>query len=260
MKKLFCLLLALVMLMTASLALAEETAQARDPQMFPNIYFGADHHLALEVFKNGWSQGYSFSDVPSWETKTLSDGTGVYVMTLASVTTETDNLPTTAKLYFVNETLAAAVQEVSIPEGADVSMFKTYLNQYLGSSHVALDLGMIGNAAELLGEDAHLEDREEAWPYVVSSTMNVDGTETPVTINAMLAARVIDNTLYVAEFPYKKASEKKAAAGKDLAEMEGYDKLTEEEKNAVELYAEFLQQQQKEILAQYSDFLLKKHQ
>ncbi len=259
MKKLFCLLLALALLMTASFALAEETVQARDPQEFPNIYFGANHVLALEVFKNGWSHGYSFSDVPSWETRTLSDGTGVYVMTLASVTTETDYVPMTAKLYFVNETLAAAVQVVTIPEGADASMFKTYLNQYLGSGSVALDLGMIGNAAELLGEDAHLEDGTEAWPYVVSSTMNVEGTETPVTIHAMLAASVVDNTLYVAEFPYKKASEEKAAA-QDLANLQGYGELTAEEQNAVQLYAEFLRKQQNETLEQYIDFLLKKHQ
>ena len=57
-----------------------------------------------------------------------------------------------------------------------------------------------------------------------------------------------------------KEMKKTLAAGKDLTEMEGYDKLTEEEKNAVQLYADFLQQQQDQTLAQYIDFLVKKHQ
>ena len=258
MKKLFCLLLAVSLLMSASLALADETVQAREPQAFPNIYFGANHVLALEVFKAGWSHGYSFSDIPEWDTVTLSDGTQVYVMTLASVTTETDYLPMTVKLYFNNEMLAAAVEEIEIPEGADASMFKTSMNQSLGSNPVPLDLSKIGSAAELLGEEAHLEDGQDVWPYVVTGVVNTNGTETPVTLDAMVTAHIEGNTLYIAEFPYKKTSEK--AAAQDLTELKGYGELTGEEQNEVQLYAEFLKQQQNETLEQYIDFLLKKHQ
>ena len=69
MKKLFSLLLAVALLMSASFVLAEEAGQALDPQSFPYIYFGADNITAREVFKHGWGLQYSFSDIPAWETR-----------------------------------------------------------------------------------------------------------------------------------------------------------------------------------------------
>lgn len=80
--------------------------------------------------------------------------------------------------------------------------------------------------------------------------------ERPV-ISAVITMNETDGRWYVAEFPYGTAAGN--AAPKELAETEGYDKLTAEEKNAVQLYAEFLQKQQKDALAQFVQFLLQKH-
>ena len=87
--------------------------------------------------------------------------------------------------------------------------------------------------------------------------VNVDGN--PSVVNVMLVAHIADNKLYMAELAYKKA-ESNTVGGQNLAEVEGFDKLSAEEQSAVRLYAEFLQKQQSELLKQYVDFLQTKHQ
>ena len=262
MKKLVALVLAAVLMMSVSLALAEEGAAVRGVTESPSVYFGADWHDALETFNNGWkSTGqYSYSDTPENEARTLADGTSVFVMTLPGVPDEKGYaMQMTAKLYFIDDKLVAAVQELPVPEGRDASAYKETLNFVMGTTPVPLDTNAkIGNALEVVGEDAHLEDGQDTWIYEVSVPTYVEGNLTYVTVNAMMTAHVVDNTLYVAEFPYQKAGT--SAAAQNLAEIEGYDKLTAEEQNAAQLYAEFLQKMQKETLKDYINFLLTKHQ
>ena len=68
MKKLFCLLLAVTLLASASLALAEDpSVKVREPSEFPNIFFGGGQRKALEIFTNTWKTTFSYSDTPSWK-------------------------------------------------------------------------------------------------------------------------------------------------------------------------------------------------
>ena len=256
MKKLFALILAVVLMLSASLALAEDAALAnsRDTHSFPYVAIGSDWHEALETFNAGQ---YSYSDTPENEAITLSDGTSIAVMTLpAEKTDNTMAVPTIVKLYFMDNKLVAAVQIADVPEGYDPARFAESMASVMGYAPTALDTSKLSaRAMELLGETAHLEDGVNAWPYDLA--VNVDGN--PSVVNVMLVAHIADNKLYMAELAYKKA-ESNTVGGQNLAEVEGFDKLSAEEQSAVRLYAEFLQKQQSELLKQYVDFLQTKHQ
>ena len=261
MKKLLALILAVVLMLSASLALAEDAAlaNARDTHSFPYVAIGSDWHEALEAFNAGWkgSGQYSYSDTPENETITLSDGTSIAVMTLpAEKTDNTMAVPTTVKLYFMDNKLVAAVQFADVPEGYDPARFAENMADVMGSAPVALDTSKLSaRALELLRETAHLEDGVNAWPYDLA--VNVDGN--PSVVNVMCVTHIVNNTLYIAELAYKKA-ESNTVGGQNLAKIEGFDKLSAEEQSAVRLYAEFLQKQQSELLKQYVDFLQTKHQ
>lgn len=56
MKKLLALILAVVLMLSASLALAEDAAltNARDTHSFPYVAIVSDWHEALETFNAGW--------------------------------------------------------------------------------------------------------------------------------------------------------------------------------------------------------------
>ncbi len=259
MKKLFCLLLAVTLLASASLALAEDpSVKVRKPSESPNIFFGGDQRKALEIFTSTWKTTFSYSDTPSWKTVTMADGTLVYIMVLDAVPSENEYmLPTTVKFYFINEKLAAAVQEVRIPEGTDPAILRDSFNHVMGGNPVPLDPEKNRSALELLGEDAHLEAGQDAWPYTVATYADVNTGDGRAVLDAVMTCHVDGDTMYIAEFPYSKSAGKSGAA-QDLSEIDGYSRLTEEEQNMVKLYAEFLQKQQNETLAQYIDFLLKK--
>ncbi len=262
MKKLFALLLALCLLMTASLApaedvSAEESLKVRDLTNYPSITFGKDSHTALKAFVEHWSTSFSFSKEPSTEAITLEDGSKVYVMTLPAGPSE-EGVPMTVKFYFVNEKLAAAVQEVSLPEGSDYAAFKASADYSMRVAVEPLDLQKVGKAlTELIGEAAHLEAGQDAWVYTVADYVNDPDAASPM--SAVLTARGDGDKVYMAEFLYGTPAAGKVG-GQNLAELEGFDKLTSEEQNAVSLYAEFLQKQQKETLEEYIAFLLNKHQ
>ena len=261
MKKLLALILAVALMLSASLALAEDAAlaNARDTHSHPYVAIGSDWHEALETFNAGWKQSgqYSYSDTPENEIITLSDGTSIAVMTLpAEKTDNTMAVPTIVKLYFMDNKLVAAVQIADVPEGYDPARFAESMASVMGYAPTALDTSKLSaRAMELLGETAHLEDGVNAWPYDLA--VNVDGN--PSVVNVMLVAHIADNKLYMAELAYKKA-ESNTVGGQNLAEVEGFDKLSAEEQSAVRLYAEFLQKQQSELLKQYVDFLQTKHQ
>ncbi len=260
MKKLLALILALALMLSAALALAEDDAlaNARFPNSFPNIKIGADPREALELFNTGWkgTGQYSYSDTPENETITLSDGTSVTEMTLPAVKVEERNtVEMTAKFYFIDNMLAAAVQILPVPEGFDASQFADYVNNVMGTP-VPLNTSMLSaRVLEIMSKTAPLEDGMNAWPYELA----VDVSGNPAVVNVMMTAQIVDNTVYMAEFAYEKAGSNTAADQK-LMEIEGFDKLTAEEQNAVQLYAEFLQKQQNEQLKQYVDFLQTKHQ
>lgn len=181
-------------------------------------------------------------------------------MTLPAVKSENGfAMEMTVKLYFMDNKLVAAAQILPIPEGIDVSQasqFVESMNLSMNATPTTLDTSKLSaRALELLGEAAHLEDGQNAWPYDL--TVNADGN--PAVVNVMLTAKVVDNALYIAELAYKKA-ESNTVGSQTLAEIEGFDKLSAEEQSAVRLYAEFLQKQQSELLKQYVDFLQTKHQ
>ena len=260
MKKLLALLLAVVLAMSLSLALAE--TEARDAQAYPNIAFGADQHTAIDAFNQLWSSQYSYSQEPVSETVDLSDGTKVTVVTLAAVPSETISMPMTVKFYFTDGKLAAAVQEIAVPEESKAAVAESVGNQMgqvFGTSPVTLNTKNIGRAMELVGEEAHLQDGQDAWTYAFSASGSMGGEETPIVFNAMMTARVDGDTLYMTEFVYSTGSGN-TVGGLNLAELEGFDKLSVEEQSAVKLYAEFQQQKQTEELKQYIEFLQKKHQ
>lgn len=257
MKKLFCLFLVLALVPTA---LAEEALQTTDqltlPSYFPCVYFGADPETAIQYFNAGWERGGSYSKEPVNEEVTLSNGATFQVMTFPAVASEaggSGSAPMTMKLYFQKGVLFAAVQQVEIPEGMDASTTIEFVNNNLKSAEKgALNLEeQDAVCVELLEKDAHLKNGQQTWKYKLST----DGIT--VLNTAILTILEEDGHIYLAEFPVENSAEtqQSSVGALNLVELKGFGELSDAQKNAVILYANFLQKQQMEELEKYIDFL-----
>ena len=260
MKKLICLLLALTLLVSAAFALADE--EAKEPKYpvkgkgdMPNIAFGSPAVLALETFTLFWRPSYSFiPEDRKMDTVTLSDGSEITVMTMPAAPGDEYRVPMTATFYFDNGNLAAAVQEVAVPEGMDPSILIESFRRSMEGDPVPLQLDKTGTAAEMLGETARLAEGQDAWYYTY--------VDDAVSLDAIVTVNVTGSSVFFAEFPAPASEEKKAepADGAQKPEdMEGSSDLSAEEQKMVTSYAEFLEQQKAGMIRLYIDFLLRQH-
>jgi hypothetical protein len=258
MKKLLCVLLVLCLFLPAAFAAADDISVAPEqaaeqsaklPDAFPSIYFGEIPGTVFETFQRGWGSQYKFSKQPVEESVTLSTGEQIMVMTLPEEpATDEYGIPLTAKFYFLNGRLIAAVQIVQIPENAEVGQATRFISDMMtDSKQDLLDLEKVGIFAELLGETAHLENGLHTWQYTVNLGEK--------TTEALLTVSNDEGNVYITEFPAQKDGELDEVAGLSLKELKGYGELDGEKKTAVRLYAQFLVKQQKEMLEQYIEFL-----
>ena len=254
MKKLFCLLLALSLFLPV--AIFAEEAQDTDnnpvlPGDFPWVYFGSNPDNAIKCFDSGWRQFAAYASEPVEENITLANGAPFTILTYPAVTPESEtSRGMTAKFYFRKGILIAAVQETVIPEGVDVSYTKNFVENGLKAGKAGrLRLEEIGINAELLGEAAHLQDGTDCWQYTFA-----DGEKTT---EAIITIQVVDGVLYVAEFMAEKNEElaKQKEITLSVSELKGYAELSGEQKNVVNMYAQYMMQQQKKMLEEYIEFV-----
>ena len=260
MKKWIRLLLVLSLLLSAACALSEEamTQEAQADEAYisyaSSLQIGSDRPTAVERYKSYWAySGYNFGE-PENEVRTLSNGKVYAVQTFTSGEM-TENGMLTGKLYFSDGMLAAGVNEFTTPEGIDPADTLERLTSILGTPKL-LSVAEIGIVAELLGEDAHLENGQNLWTY--TTQIMPTGTDTYTSITMCLTAHVDGDHIYMAEWPAPQKAGNSAAAA-NLSSMKGYDELTEEEKASASKYADFLESQVDEQLQKYIDFLLQGH-
>lgn len=264
MKKWLSLLLAMTLLMTAAFALAESAetepaptnaeaapAEADQPiSYYSNVPFGADLHTAAEKFKTDWAvSDYIFGD-PAVETKTLADGTQYIEQTFT--TGEGSPNQMTGKLFYLNGAVIAGIEEMALPEGFGATGLTTRIKQYLGEP-IPFTTDAMGSLAEMIGEAAHADAVKDLWQY--RKKIVLSGTEQAADVNAYITLVVIDGRAYMAEWFKQPVQSSPKQAAQELKDIE---KLTPEERNAFDTYAEFLEQQKNAQLQQYVDFLLKK--
>ena len=270
MRKWLRLLLATAMLVTAAFALAEDaqTEQAPDAEaaaeqvpdaaaeqavaFSSNVPFGEDPSTAAETYKSYWARSsFVFGDQPATEIKTLADGTEYTVQTFVSGESELGRM--TGMLFYLNNTVVAGVEDLALSEGSDTSGYAANVTRYLGEPK-PFSVGAVGAMAEIIGEAAHFDAVQDLWQY--AKKILLPGSDKEVEVNAYVTLVIIGNHAYMAEW-FSQGTQ--AAEAQDLQDMKGFDELTQDEKTSVNMLAEFLEQQKKEQLQQYIDFLLKKH-
>ena len=89
--------------------------------------------------------------------------------------------------------------------------------------------------------------------------MILPGTEQSTEATAYLTLRIIDNHVYMAEWPTLSSSGSSAGSTQNPMNLNGFNELTQDEQSAVSSYADFLEKQMKDQLQQYIDFLKEKH-
>ena len=264
MKRKFSLILGFVLVFSLcscvpAFAEEEETSQAQAAQGGEMLYvpFGQDPVSALKLIPEKWqSQNINFPDAPAVNTITLSDGSNITEQIFTGTGVD---FPIEARFYYTSDKKAfAGVQDIGMPEGADAALFKDQLTSCYGQPG-QLNVENLGLYAEILGETAHLENGQEMWSYTAKITStDADGSAAPEA-EAIITMHVIDDHIYLAECLNPNSSADIAGA-RDLAGLNGFDQLTEEEKKAVSQYAGFLAEKQKQELEEYIDYLVKKHQ
>ena len=260
MKKWLSLFLAMILLVTAAFALAEnvegdvpqdtEAESGESGQIFYDspVPFGKDPTAAPEEYLQHL-HGYNFNDKPTEEMKKLPDGREYMVQTFVTKEGEANQL--TAMLFYLDNKVVAGVEDAIMPEGVTDSGMGTRISSYFGGQK-PFNMAEIGFMADMLGEAAHLDAAEGIWKYKNEILLN---NET-VTINAFITVVHTDGHMYMAEW-YEE--DKESAAREELQGLRGYDNLTDDEKIAVNMYSDYLEKEKMDKLQPYIDFLLSKH-
>ena len=277
MKKLLSILLALSLLFSVSLALAEEPAgeepaaeasAAEDPaaaeeanlvqgERFPYIPFGMEMKDAI-TFVEGYygTSGIHFTEDSERTNRTLSDGTTILEVSSTGQLSRGEISGTIeVKLYFEEDgKLTAGTVIYRFNAGTDMSLLRNQMIRYIDRGiSKPLVASSFGRYVEMLGETAHIEDGIASWDYTRQAI--VPGMEQPVTIKAVVTLQSTEDTLYIAAFPNPKAQNQPQSQAEKGASR--YDELTPEGKQAADLYAKFLEVQMHEQLNKFIEFLLK---
>ena len=265
MKKWLSLFLAMILLVTASFALAENAGDELPPDAEAGsgeteqtrfysslVPFGEDPKTAPESYKTHLNN-FNFTDEPTVEIKTLPDGTEYMVQTF--VTKEGEANQMTGMLFYVNNMVVAGVEDLTLPEGSTDSGMETKFREFFGGPK-QFNIQDIGSIADMIGEAAHLDAVKGVWQY--KNQILLSGANVPVDINAFITIVNIDGHTYMAEW-FGQASQSASAAQQNLQGLKGYSELTEEERIAVNMYSDYLEQKKMEQLQPYVDFLLSKH-
>ena len=268
MKKLLSLLLAAALLLSlCSLAAAEEAVESstipHTNTTFPFVDFGSAPEAVINVLRERWPESMCDVGEITEETRTLENGQEitVYSMPVTGMAgSPNEGLQYDVRLYVEKSKVVACVVIIPIPEGRDGSMLVSFLTHYYGQPTGKLSTEEIGTFEELLGKDTHLEDGQDLWNFKmmlnIPTEIAVD-ISSAATIDVCLTARVEDGVGYIAGFPDVSGDD--SATGTKLSELAGYENLTEEDREQLRNYAEYLENQKKTELEKYIEFLAQKH-
>jgi len=272
MKKLLSLLLAAALLLSlASFATAESFGvegsapteeTAKDGTVFPYFLIGLSPAEVVSNLQARWSEGYVALSAITEGTRTLEDGKEVRIYDMTGEGNEYNGgIKIGIRLYESEGIIIAGVFTLDVPEGQDPGRIRDFylINSFGQPAKLSMDrLGIYG---ELLGEDAMLENGIDQWRYELYSA--VPGTEvnyaTVAKNKIIVTYRVVDDKVYIAAFPdiAGTAASGAGAGGVSLADLKGYDKLTQEQKVLVSSYADYLASKDKTELEGYIAFLTK---
>ena len=268
MRKLISLLLATAILLSlvspapAETIPAEQTA--RDGSTFPFILVGMPAGEAINALRESWERSYFRLGEMTEENRTLEDGKEIQVYSLSGEGTNySEGVTMGIRLYADQEILTAGVMTVDIPEGQNPDTFRENILISNFGQPEKLSLDGLGSFRELLGEDALLENGEDLWRYdlyLMIPGLEVDLSSTP-TIKVFLTSRAVDSKIYVAVFPDPASTDSGAGktGGTNLADLEGYGGLTQEERAEVSRYADYLESKKKTELEAFIAYLTQKH-
>ena len=268
MKKLLGLLLAAALLLSlCSLAAAEEAVESstipHTNTTFPFVDFGSAPEDVINTLRERWVTNMGDVGEISEETRTLENGEEITVYNVpitGSAGSPNEGLRFDTRLYVEKSKVVACAVIIPIPEGIDGSMLVSFLTNYYGQPTGKLSTEEIGTFEELLGEDTHLEDGQDLWNFKmmlnIPTEIAVD-ISSAATIDVCLTARVEDGVGYIAGFPDVSGDD--SATGTKLSELAGYENLTEEDREQLRNYAEYLENQKKTELEKYIEFLAQKH-
>ena len=266
MKKLLSLLLTLALLACCVSAFAEGTAvpmQEGDPAGLENLHyyassvqFGSDIVAASDNYVSYWaSSGFSIEKDGGLETLTLTDGTKVQAQAFKPAAELYNGNQMTGKLFLMKGTVFAGCEDFTMPEGRDGSVMEKQLNDLLGASE-PLDPTAFSSIAEMLGDSFRLEEGQPLWTYTTTITLPAVNQTTQV--KAYLTVRFDEGHAYLTEWVVLGSSD--SASTQNVAGLEGFSELTAEEKNALAVYAEYLEEQKKSQLQQFLNYMRQKHQ
>ena len=268
MKKLLSLLLAAVLLLSlCSFAAAEEAVESstipHTNTTFPFVDFGSAPEDVINTLRERWATNMGDVGEITEETRTLENGQEITVYSVpvtGSAGSPNEGLRFDTRLYVEKSKVVACAVIIPIPEGIDGSMLVSFLTTYYGQPTGKLSTEKIGGFEELLREDAHLEDGQDLWNYkmILNVPTGVEFDQSSAaTIDVCLTARVEDGVGYIAGFPDVSGDD--SATGTKLSELAGYENLTEEDREQLRNYAEYLENQKKTELEKYIEFLAQKH-
>ena len=294
MKRIITLLLALLLLvsLSASAVMAEEPAQeglpaAEEPAFnedypltedvmpvyeekrtrpifLPVLPFGTDLNESAIKLKSEFENSGSIAMTvdPQLNTITLSNGNPYQMISISGKTISEVTGQLEIQIFGTDAgSTIGAVYVMSTDQKDFLSYYREIMIEVYGEP-MPLILDTLGEFAELAGETALLENGQDMWSYTYTSQNNNDpGNDTAgngvLSGKAVVTMKIVDDHAYIAEYldPAKMTVSETAAP----INVEGFDKLGQNEQIAVRLYAEYLEKQYNDALQQYVNYFLDKN-
>lgn len=239
---------------------AQETEEDGAMQVqFMDIGFGSSSNRILEDFSSLYRDADGQIIRPSFEHKTLADGSQASEILFSGV--DAGGIRSDIGYYFLEDRLAAVVGE-RFSEAADLEQIRADLSRQYGAPF-GLALASLGRLSELIGADAHLTEGQDAWTYAIRIDAfvpaEVSEEELPESQEGKAIGTVSmeDGHLFISMFadPSLLDGSSAKADRQSLSGLDGTEDLTDEEKEKLSQYMDFLQYRMKCEAEEYIAYL-----
>lgn len=256
---LMVLILAAASGMPVSAGETEESSYAQ--VQFIDSGFGSSSETIISGFSSLYLDAEGQSIEPSVTQKTLPDGSWAFEVLYSGA--ENGGFRSDIGYYFIDDKLVAVVGD-RVPGSDDMEQLRSSLTKEYGAPF-RLDTASLGSLSELIKEDAHIEEGQDAWTYAIPANAflpaEASSQEFPAEEGkAIGTVSAEDGHLYISMFidPSLLAANAANAAAADRQStdgLEGADDLTPEEKQKVSQYMDYLQYKMKREAEEYIAYL-----
>ena len=220
------------------------------PIFLPDLSFGTDLNETVIQLKSDYEKGGSITMTvdPQLNTITLSNGNQYQMISMSGNAAGMVAGQVETKLYGTDSgSTIGAVYVISTDQKELLSYYREMMLEIYGEP-TPLILDTLGDFAELAGGSALLENGQDMWSYTYTADNGV------LSGNAVITMRIDDDHAYIAEYldPDKMTVSETASP----INVDGFDKLGQNEQIAVRLYAEYLEKQYHDALQQYVNYFL----